>query len=559
MKRILLALAMLALLVPALRQAEAADVSIDFFYNNLEGSGQWVEVADYGYCWQPSVAVSNRNWRPYSDGYWAYTDVGWTWVSYEDFGWATYHYGRWSHLQDHGWVWVPGYEWGPAWVSWRTGGDQIGWAPLPPRREVVYEGRPITGQVDIEFGIGPMYYNFVDVRYIGEPVLRDRIYEPSRNVTFINNTVNVTNITYNNSVVYNYGPDYRTVNSYSARPIQRLRLQRQTAAAGQLGTMTKVQGDALVVAAPPKLQRPAKPIAPKAVKAKIDQPKIDTGWDGAGDQQAQAQLKHKMQTENAKNVSPPTAQPNGGNGAAHSGAAASPVTAASPATPASPATGSEAASGSAATAASPATPASPATAKGQAKGQGKGRHGEHGQPAGSPAANTPADSTANGADNAQPSAAPVAPNGGKKQKRNRGNEQPPNAAPAASAAPGPNGTATIAPEATQPANKHKGQRARDLASPPPVAPTDTVAPHRENGGRGNGKGAKRTPDVVPPPAATPARGPERGPVPAAPGVQRRGGPAPVTPVAPEAGQERPAKGKGKKKGAEESPSPSPAG
>ena len=49
----------------------------------------WVEVADYGYCWQPAVAVSNAKWRPYSDGYWVYTDVGWTWVSYEDFGWAT--------------------------------------------------------------------------------------------------------------------------------------------------------------------------------------------------------------------------------------------------------------------------------------------------------------------------------------------------------------------------------------------------------------------------------------------------------------------------------------
>ena len=42
---------------------------------------------------------------------------------------------------------------------------------------------PISGQVDIEFDIGPAYYNFVDVRYIGEPRLRERIYEPSRNVT----------------------------------------------------------------------------------------------------------------------------------------------------------------------------------------------------------------------------------------------------------------------------------------------------------------------------------------------------------------------------------------
>ena len=187
-------------------------------------------MADYGYCWQPSVAVSNSNWRPYSDGYWAYTDVGWTWVSYEDFGWATYHYGRWTRLRDRGWFWVPGREWGPAWVSWRTGGDYVGWAPLPPRGrgEVDYDDRPISGQVDVEFDIGPAYYNFVDVRYIGEPVLRERIVEPNLNITYISNTVNVTNITYTNSVVYNHGPDYDTLSRYSTRPIRRMTLERDS-------------------------------------------------------------------------------------------------------------------------------------------------------------------------------------------------------------------------------------------------------------------------------------------------------------------------------------------
>src|SRR4030088_2397088 len=227
MKRILLAVAILALVLPAIRQAEAGtDVSIDFFYDNVGSDGSWVEVADYGYCWQPSVAVSNSKWRPYSDGYWAYTDVGWTWVSYEDFGWATYHYGRWTRLRDRGWFWVPGREWGPAWVSWRTGGDYVGWAPLPPRGPgIVYEGRPIGPQVDIEFDIGPEYYNFCEVRYIGEPVLRSYIAPPVQNVTYINNTVNVTNIIVQNNVVYNYGPNYEVLSAHSNRPIQRLSIE----------------------------------------------------------------------------------------------------------------------------------------------------------------------------------------------------------------------------------------------------------------------------------------------------------------------------------------------
>ncbi len=229
MKRIFFALTLLALWLPAWQPVKAADISVDFFYNNLSG-GNWIEVADYGYGWQPDLAVNDPNWRPYADGYWAYTDDGWTWVSYEDFGWATYHYGRWANLADYGWLWFPGsdLDWGPAWVSWRTGGDYVGWAPLPPRGPgIVYEGQPIGARVDIEFDIGPAYYNFIDARFIGEPVLRDRIFAPSQNVTYIDQTVNVTNITVQNNVVYNYGPDYNTLSARSSRPIQRLKLERQ--------------------------------------------------------------------------------------------------------------------------------------------------------------------------------------------------------------------------------------------------------------------------------------------------------------------------------------------
>ncbi|MBA3272745.1 MAG: hypothetical protein H0T11_02595, partial [Chthoniobacterales bacterium] len=318
MKRLLFALTLVALVFPAAPKAEArVDVSLDFFYNNLGSGGSWVEVADYGYCWQPAVAVSDSSWRPYADGYWAYTDVGWTWVSYEDFGWATYHYGRWARLRGHGWVWVPGREWGPAWVSWRTGGDYVGWAPLPPRDsmggEVVYEGRPISNRVDLDFDIGPSYYNFVNIRYIGEPRLRERLYAPTQNITYINNTVNVTNITYNNTVVHNYGPDYSRLSAYSARPIQRLKLKRQTDidynAAAQAGDLTKVQGDTFVVASPQTLQKSARPIAPKQLKTKIAKADLETGWTGVADAGAKAKLQQKMKAEDPKSVPPPQMRP----------------------------------------------------------------------------------------------------------------------------------------------------------------------------------------------------------------------------------------------------------
>src|SRR3954454_7872468 len=311
MKRILLALATLALLWPSVRPVEAADVSIDFFYNNLGNDGSWIEVGDYGYCWQPGVAVSNPHWRPYSDGYWAYTDVGWTWVSYEDFGWATYHYGRWARLHDRGWVWVPGYEWGPAWVSWRTGGNYVGWAPLPPHRGgggVVYAGGAIGPSVDLEFDIGPLYYNFVDVHYIGEPVLRERIFRPDQNIAYMNQTVNVTNITYDNSVVRNYGPDFNQLNQYSSRKIARLNLERQNNAdynaAVRSGQVTRVKGDKLLVAAPMTVQKPPQPVAPKNVKGKVEKPDLESGWSGINDPKAKAELQQKMKTEDPKKVPP---------------------------------------------------------------------------------------------------------------------------------------------------------------------------------------------------------------------------------------------------------------
>jgi hypothetical protein len=478
MKRILLAVTMLVLVLPATRQAEArTDVSIDFFYDNVGSDGSWVEVADYGYCWQPSVAVSNSSWRPYADGYWAYTDVGWTWVSYEDFGWATYHYGRWTRLRDRGWFWVPGREWGPAWVSWRTGGDYVGWAPLPPRGggEMAYESRPISGQVDVEFDIGPAYYNFVDVRYIGEPVLRERIFEPNLNVTYISQTVNVTNITYTNSVVYNYGPDYNTLNRYSTRPIRRMTLERDTnvdlSVAAKSNGLTRVQGDKLIVAAPLTLQKPPKPIAPKVVKEKIAKPTFEHGWSGVSDPKAQAELKEKMKKEDPKNIPPPSIKPRENAETAQSPASASPAPSApgtAPATAASPAV-------SAATAA-PATSASPALTPD--KGKGKDKRLENASPMPPAAASV------------SPASSPATTPPGK-HKKERGEKPAPAVSPSSATVPG----TSPAPTLNKPIDRQQN-------SPSALTTSPDGTPFREQPIRDKGvrkdKRTEKAPDIMPP-------------------------------------------------------------
>jgi len=278
------------------QKAEArTSVSFNIFYDSLGSYGHWVHVDDYGDCWEPEVA--DVDWRPYCDGYWVYTDCGWTWVSDEPWGWATYHYGRWVRASGHRWLWVPGYEWGPAWVSWRSSDVYVGWAPLPP--EAVWDpGSGFGGSVDLRFDIGPSAYNFCDSRDFGSRRLRNVLVPSDQNVTIINNTVNVTKVVNNNSTVFNGGPDFAAVNQRSAEKIQRLTIQRnENISAVSDGGRASVKGGQLQVFAP--TVRPATGNEkPKVVKESIAKAQIDRGWnagDSATAQQVRAKYKKDVQ------------------------------------------------------------------------------------------------------------------------------------------------------------------------------------------------------------------------------------------------------------------------
>ncbi len=95
-------------------------------------------MGSYGHCWRPRGI--DRNWQPYLNGEWLYTENGWTWVSYDRWGGDPYHYGTWSRSNAYGWVWIPGTIWAPAWVTWYVGDNDIGWAPVPPSFSVGISG-----------------------------------------------------------------------------------------------------------------------------------------------------------------------------------------------------------------------------------------------------------------------------------------------------------------------------------------------------------------------------------------------------------------------------------
>src|SRR5437867_647781 len=71
---------------------------------DLDDYGDWQYVSNYGYCLHTRV---DNGWAPYQSGYWSMDyPYGLTWVSTEPWGYAPYHYGRWTYMSND-WFWVP--------------------------------------------------------------------------------------------------------------------------------------------------------------------------------------------------------------------------------------------------------------------------------------------------------------------------------------------------------------------------------------------------------------------------------------------------------------------
>lgn len=109
------------------------------FHDTLAPYGSWEEDATYGTVWVPSRERVGGEFAPYKTaGHWELDqNEEWLWVSdYDDtFGWVVFHYGRWTHTEARGWVWIPGRRYAPAWVAWQTGDPgygYVGWAAMPP-------------------------------------------------------------------------------------------------------------------------------------------------------------------------------------------------------------------------------------------------------------------------------------------------------------------------------------------------------------------------------------------------------------------------------------------
>jgi hypothetical protein len=200
-RSMLLLAAAVALIASSAPAAVGVGMSFGVFYDGLSGHGEWINVDGGMYAWRPMHA--SADWRPYYEGRWLWTDDGWYWDSDEPWGWATYHYGRWYYDDFYGWIWIPGYEWAPAWVEWRYGGDYVGWAPLGPY--AIFNAH--FGVYYARHWVTPYHYwSFVDCRYITSPRVHQYVYRRENNTRFIGRTRPGGSVRYDGERIVSRGP-----------------------------------------------------------------------------------------------------------------------------------------------------------------------------------------------------------------------------------------------------------------------------------------------------------------------------------------------------------------
>jgi len=110
-------------------------------FADLYSSGNWYNLAGYGYGWQPYGV--GLGWCPFTYGNWFWdASIGWNFIGSAPWGWLPYHYGGWIFSPAYGWVWVPGGGFGfnrgyypyyrPATAVWVHNGGATGLVPSHP-------------------------------------------------------------------------------------------------------------------------------------------------------------------------------------------------------------------------------------------------------------------------------------------------------------------------------------------------------------------------------------------------------------------------------------------
>ena len=257
-------------------------------YEDLDEYGGWRAVPEYGNVWFPHTVVVG--WAPYRYGHWVWiAPWGWTWVDDEPWGFAPFHYGRWVVVGGvWGWVpvpprpavvtvayvrpvyapalvaWVGGAHWG---VGVAVGGAPaagVAWFPLGPRDVYCPSYR-----------VSQTYVTNVNVSNT-TIINRTQVTNVYNNV-YVNKTVNVTNVAYQNQTAPNAVTAVSHQAFVSAQPVHNNMIrvgQREFASApvAPIAPAVAPEQRSVVGAGPAARVRPPAPVLSRPVVAKMAPP-----------------------------------------------------------------------------------------------------------------------------------------------------------------------------------------------------------------------------------------------------------------------------------------------
>lgn len=246
-------------------------VDYDYFYKELTPHGEWVEVSakelgldikpgttlkegktfyDFAldvfavktanaqtdeqlfniFVWRPanelvSTMVNEspeKQYTPYNNGQWVYTDGGWYFKANTPQEDMTSHYGRWAEDPSLGWVWLPGKVFAPAWVDWRESEDHIAWAPLPPGSYIENDG------VKVQSTINDNRYTIVEKKHFIDPSVYKYRYQyvENKNKIMIKEMIKKDGVIIKNKTVINKGPDVEGIEKKSNKKIDQVKIKK---------------------------------------------------------------------------------------------------------------------------------------------------------------------------------------------------------------------------------------------------------------------------------------------------------------------------------------------
>ncbi len=205
-------------------QITKEDVDDDLSDGEGEGFNRYASISDeeFLFIWKPEV---DKNWKPYMNGKWEYTDHGWLWISADKWGNSTYNYGRWWNSPKYGWVWLPGYTWAPAWVKWKVSNDDkyVGWVALSPKAKWNSE-KGITDET-YRYKNKDNEWVFVDNSNFAGEISSGNIVKADDNTSLVKNSSSITDIKTEDDKIVNKGPDVNWMEEKTGKKFGRKKLK----------------------------------------------------------------------------------------------------------------------------------------------------------------------------------------------------------------------------------------------------------------------------------------------------------------------------------------------